>query len=89
MDPVQHLLQNYIPNGFNNTPTIWTLNALIADSLLTLVIFIGTWYFLVSEETQEWLETLGIRPADCLRPLTLALSFCVGAAVLLGKWWPT
>jgi hypothetical protein len=63
-----------------------TLDALIALSILTLVTFIGTWYFLMREETQEWLDKLGIRPTDCLRSLTLAISFCVGVAALWSKW---
>jgi hypothetical protein len=35
-----------------------TLDALITLSILTLVTFICTWYFLMREETQEWLDML-------------------------------
>jgi hypothetical protein len=82
MDLVEYLLQNHVSSGFNDTLPMGTLDALIALSILTLVTFIGNWYFLMRDETQEWLDTLGIRPADCLRSLTLFLSFCAGVAVL-------
>jgi hypothetical protein len=86
MDPVEYLLQNHVYSGLNDTLPMGTFDALTALSVLTLVTFIGTWYFLMREETQEWLDTLGIRPADCLRSLILALSSCVGVAVLWSKW---
>jgi hypothetical protein len=86
MDPIECLLQNHISSGFNDTLPIETLDTLIALSIFTIVAFIGTWYFLLREETQEWLDTLRIRPAGCLRSVTLTLSFCVGVAALWSKW---